>query len=82
MVIKRKLLTPQEYISVGMAFFLIGLLMNLLADGRLITAFFANFISAPYTFNTIQGMSAGLSIPILCASIFFNIRGLCMLRNK
>jgi len=38
-VLKRKTYTPQEYIQVGMAFFLIGIFVSTVADGRLMGVF-------------------------------------------
>ena len=81
MVLKRKTYTPQEYIQIGMTFFLIGLCINRVADGRMIGAFFANLIPDLSITDTIQGVADGFSIPILGASIYFNVRGLTMLRS-
>lgn len=82
MIPKRKIYTPQEYIQVGMAFFLIGAFTSMVADGRLIGAFFANLIPDKSLMDSIQGVAVGFSIPISCASIFFNVRGLVMLRSQ
>ena len=82
MVLKRKLSSPQKYIQVGMAFFLMGLFASQMADGRLIGAFFIKMLPGELSMDAIQGMAAGFSIPILCASIFFNLRGLTMLRSQ
>ena len=82
MELKRKYLTPQEYIQVGMAFFLIGLIVSRVADVRLISAFSASLIPDQSSIDTIQGITAGSSILILCASIYFNVRGLVMLRSR
>ena len=82
MALKRKLSTPQDYLQVGMAFFLIGIFVSQVADGRLIGAFFANLFALDSSTGAIQGFAAGLSIPIFCASIFFSLRSLVMLRSK
>jgi hypothetical protein len=82
MVLKRKTYTPQEYIQVGMAFFLMGLFVSTVADGRLIGTFFASLIPNQSIKDAIQGAAAGFSIPISCISIYFNVRGLAMLRSK
>jgi hypothetical protein len=82
MVLKRKTYTPQEYIQVGMAFFLMGLFVSTVADGRLIGTFFASLIPNQSIKDAIQGAAAGFSIPISCVSIYFNVRGLAMLRSK
>ena len=82
MVLKRKISTPQQYILVGMAFFLLAIFVSMVADTRLIGAFFASLINEKSMLDTIQGIAAGISIPFSCASIFFNIRGLCMLRSR
>jgi hypothetical protein len=82
MPLKRKIYTPQEYLQVGMAFFLVGIFASQMADGRMIGAFFANFIPDKPLLDAIQGASAGFSIPIFCVSIFFNLRGLYLLRSR
>jgi hypothetical protein len=82
MVLKRKNFTPQEYIQIGMAFFLIGLILSRIVDARLISAFFASVIPDKSSMDTFHGIAAGFSIPILCASIYFNVRGLIMLRPR
>jgi len=82
MVLKRKIYTPQEYIQVGMAFFLVGIFVNMLADGRFIGVLLASFIPDQSILDSIQGVADGFSIPIFCASIFFNVRGLVMYRLK
>jgi hypothetical protein len=82
MILKRKIQSPREYIGVGMAFFLIAMLLNMVADGRLIGAFFTSMIHDKSLLDTIQSIAAGFSIPISCASIFFNVRGLIMLRSR
>ena len=82
MILKRRIHTPQEYIQVGMAFFLIGIVANMVADGRLIGAYFTSLIHDQAVLPTIQGIATGISIPASCASIFFNVRGLVKLRSK
>lgn len=82
MVFKRKMSSPQETIQVGMAFFLLAIFVSMLADGRLISAFFASLMHEKAWLDTIQGIATGISIPLSCASIFFNLRGLCMLRSR
>ena len=82
MILKRKIYTPQEYIQIGMAFFLIGIFVSMVADGRLIGAFIANLIPDKSLLDSIQRIAAGFSIPIFCASIFFNVRGLVMYRSR
>jgi hypothetical protein len=82
MVLKRKIYTPQEYIQVGMGFFLVGMFADLVADGRLIGTFFAELIPSKSLLDAIHGVAAGVSIPIFCISIFFNLRGLSMLRSR
>jgi hypothetical protein len=62
-----------------MAFFLVGMFANMVADGRLFGAFFAGLIHDRSLMDAIQGVAAGFSIPIFCISIFFNLRGLSML---
>jgi len=81
-VLKRKTYTPQEYIQVGMAFFLMGIFVSTVADGRLMGAFFASLIPDQSIKDAVQGAAAGFSIPISCISIYFNVRGLAMLRSK
>lgn len=82
MVLKRKTYSPQEYIQVGMAFFLMGLFVSIIGDGRLIGTFIASLIPNQSIKDAIQGAAAGFSIPISCISIYFNVRGLAMLRSK
>lgn len=82
MVLKNRKYTPQEMIQIGMGFFLLGIFLNMIADGRIIGAFFANLITDKTLLATIQGVAAGISIPILCASIYFNVRGLILLRAR
>jgi hypothetical protein len=82
MLQKQKLYTPQEYILIGMIFLLIGVAAISVADGRLLDAFLASLIPNRSIMDRIQGIAAGFSIPISCASIFFNVRGLVMLRSQ
>jgi hypothetical protein len=79
-VLKKKKYTPQEYIQMGMGFFLLGVFVSMIADGRLIGAFFAELIHNKSTLEIIKGVAAGLSVPLIGASIFFNLRGLWLYR--
>ncbi|PWB50450.1 MAG: hypothetical protein C3F13_15985 [Anaerolineales bacterium] len=81
MVQKRKNYLPQEYIHIGMAFFLLGIVLSMVAEDRMIGTVFAKMISDQILLAGIQGASAGFSIPIFCVSIYFNLRGLLMLRR-
>jgi hypothetical protein len=82
MLLKRKIQDPNEYIMVGMAFFLIGIFASMLADGRLIGAFFIQLIPDEALINTVQGFADGFALPMLFASIFFNLRGLALRRSQ
>jgi hypothetical protein len=82
MALKKRVSTPQEYIQVGMAFFLIGIFASMVADGRLIGAFIISLIPDKSLLASIQGAVAGFSFPIFFASIFFNLRGLTMIRTR
>lgn len=82
MIKVRKPYTPQEYIHIGMAFFLLGIFVSQVADGRLLGELFANMLPESFSADAIQGMAAGFSIPIFCASIYFNLNGLVMFRSK
>jgi len=82
MGLKQKRYTAQEYIQIGMAFFLIGVLVNMVADGRMLGVILSRLITNNSWANTIQEISAGFSIPIFCISIYFNVRGLCMYRQQ
>ncbi len=82
MVLKRRKYTPQEYLQVGMAFFLTGLFASRVIDDRLIGVLFADLIHDKSTLEAIQGAAAGFSIPLFCVSIFFNVRGLYLLRLR
>jgi hypothetical protein len=81
MKLKRKIYTPQEYIQVGMAFFLIGIFISQVADGRLIGGLLASLLPDNFSIEATQEFTAGLSIPIFIGSIFFNLRGLILLRS-
>jgi hypothetical protein len=80
MVFKKKKYTPQEFIQMGMGLFLLGVFFSMVADGRLIGAFFANLIQNKSTMEIIKGVAAGLSVPAIGGSIFFNLRGLWLFR--
>lgn len=82
MSLKRKSYTPQEYIRIGMAFFLMGLFVNQVVDGRMIGYLLIKLLHDQSLMNGIQGFSAGLSIPISCISIYFNLRGLIDFRSR
>jgi hypothetical protein len=82
MALKKRISTPQEYIQVGMAFFLIGVFASMVAHGRLIGASIISLIPDKSLLASIQGTVAGFSIPIFCASILFNLRGLMMIRTR
>jgi hypothetical protein len=82
MTLKKRISTPQEYIQVGMAFFLIGIFASMVADGRFIGAFIISLIPDKSLLASIQGAVAGFSLPIFCASIFFNLRGLTMMQKR
>ena len=82
MVLKRKNYTPQKTIQIGIAFFLVGIFAHMVADGRMIGDFFAYLFPYKSLIDVLQGVSAGFSIPIFCISIYFNLRGLYMLRSK
>ena len=82
MALKKRISTPQEYIQIGMTFFLIGIFASMVADGRLIGAFIISLIPDKSLLASIQGAVAGFSVPIFCASIIFNIRGLTMIRTR
>jgi hypothetical protein len=82
MALKKRISTPQEYIQIGMTLFLIGIFASMVADGRLIGAFIISLIPDKSLLASIQGAVAGFSVPIFCASIIFNIRGLTMIRTR
>lgn len=82
MAFKRKKFTPQEMIQIGMMFFLLGIFINMIADGNLLGTFISKLVTNSTLLNSIQGFAAGLSIPILGASIYFNIRGLITFRSQ
>jgi hypothetical protein len=82
MALKKRISTPQEYIQTGMAFFLIGIFASMVADGKLIGVFIISLIPEKSLLASIQGALAGFSFPIFCASIFFNLRGLTMMRTR
>jgi len=82
MALKKRITTPQEYIRAGMVFFLIGIFASMLADGRFIGAFIISLNPDKSLLASIQGAGAGFSLPIYCASIFFNLRGLTMIRTR
>ena len=82
MVLKRKIYTSKEYIQIGMAFFLIAIASNMVGDGKIIGAYFARLIQDQFILATIQGIATGISIPLSCASIFFNMSGLIMMRSR
>jgi hypothetical protein len=82
MTLKKRISTPQACIQVGMAFFLIGIVVSMVADGRLIGEFIIRLIPHPSLLDSIQGAAAGFATPILCASIFFYLRGITMIRTK
>lgn len=81
MALKKRISTPQEYIQVGMAFFLIGIFASMVADGRLFGVFIIKLMPTKSSLASIQDAVAGFSIPIFCASIFYNIRGLTMIQT-
>jgi len=82
MAFKQKKYTPQDMIQIGMMFFLVGLFVNLMGDGRLIGRLLADVISDPEIVNFIRRAAAGLSIPFFGVSIYFNIHGLFLLRTR
>ena len=82
MILKGRKYTPQDMIQIGMAFFLLGVFVNMVGDGRMIGALIGNLISDKSTLDTIQSVAAGFSIPIFCASIYFNLRGLIVIRSR
>lgn len=82
MILKRKIQNPQDYITAGMAFFLIGILASMVADGRLVGVLITSRIPNESLIETIQGFADGFSIPMICASIFFNLRGLALQRSR
>jgi hypothetical protein len=82
MAFKLKKYTPQEMIQIGLMFFLVGMFVNLMGDGRLIGRLLADVISDPAIVNFIRGAAAGLSIPFFGFSIYFNIHSLFLLRTR
>jgi len=82
MALKNRISTPQEYIQVGMAFFLTGIFASMVADGRLIGTFIIRLIPHPSLLDSIQGAAAGFSVPVFCVSIFFYLRGITTIRTR
>ena len=82
MACKKRISTPQKNMQAGMAFFLIGIFASMVADGRLIGAFIINLIPDKSLLASIQGALAGFSVPIFCASIYFNLRGFAIMRIR
>lgn len=80
MALKRKIHNPQGYIAAGMVFFLIAMFVNMIGDVRLIGEFLSGLVSDETIWDHIRGFATGLSIPLCGASIYFNIRGLVLLR--
>lgn len=81
MFLKRKKHDVHSYVRTGMAFFLLGILASQVADARIIGAFIANWIANAALLNFIQGFAQGFSLPLLLASIYFNLRGLALWRS-
>jgi len=82
MIKKRICGAPQDFIRIGMAFFLMSIFVSMLADSQIIGTYLTHAIPNNGIVAAIQGGAAGFSIPISCASIYFNIRGLFMLRSR
>lgn len=82
MLLKRKIQDSKEYITAGMIFFLIGIFVSMLADGRLIGAFLIYLTPNESLIHTIQGFADGFALPMFFASIFFSLRGLVLRRSR
>jgi hypothetical protein len=72
--------SPQDYLRIGMAFFLLALLVSILSDGRMLGAVNISLFHDNAPMDFIQGFADGLLILLSGASIFFNLRGLYLLR--
>jgi hypothetical protein len=79
---KFKIHTAQEYMQAGMGLFMLGLFFTILSNGRLMGISFAPNIHQHSWLDFFQGVATGCSIPIFCASIYFNIRGLFLFRHS
>jgi hypothetical protein len=59
MTFKIKKNNPQDYIAIGMAFFLLGAFISMVADDRMIGAFIVNLARDQSAKDVIQGVAAG-----------------------
>lgn len=82
MVIKRKAHTPTAYITLGMVFFLISIIATQIADSRHLGALINEMVGDDSRMRIIQGFADGFALPMLFASIFFNLRGLILQKSQ
>jgi hypothetical protein len=77
---KQKKYSPQDYIHLGIAFFLLALFVSVFTDGRMLGIINTSLLHDKALVDFVHGFVDGLIIPFSCVSIFFNVRGLYLLR--
>lgn len=82
MELKRRLRNPKGSLRAGMVFLLVALFASMIADGRLLGAYFAQLIQDKAMLHTIQVFAGGFALPMFFAAIFFNLRSISMRRSQ
>lgn len=77
MLLRRDDTNPRRLITAGQIFFLAGLLASTLAGGGVLDGPLG--VAVP---DWLYGFADGLSLPMFGASIFFQLRGLTLLRRQ
>ena len=66
----------------GQAFLMVGLLAASLSDGSFLWETVGKELFGGVVSSSLRGFAAGLSIPMLGASIYLNVRGLVLYRES
>lgn len=82
MFLKQKIHTAEGSITAGLIFFLIAIVATQVADNRLLGGLITELIAEESLVHTIQGFADGFALPMLFASIFFNLHGFTIQRSQ
>lgn len=82
MIVRKGVKDHKTLIGWGQLCMVVGILLSALADGRYGTQGVVNLVGDPGTAAALQGFLAGLSVPILGLSIWLNVRGLMLRRER
>ena len=82
MVLKTKLADANQMYLLGLGFLLVGILCERIGRGVFPAVLVDLILPGTGIPSVLEGIFTGIAIPFLMAAIFFQLRSLCMRRNR